>query len=225
MSAGRVVLGLGIGDFAAEFEQMGLAFPPTSERQQALQEVIHILRGLWGGEHFTFTGEHFRVHQAHVFPAPVQEPRVPVLIAGTGERVTLHQVAEFADASNFGPNPHTGNVLSVEAVRTKFEVLHKHCAQLGRPYASVLRTHWSPPAILAETRSALREKVDSISSPEQRFYDGAHVYRNTGGGHSSLPAGGRCGIAVFHCPHAGRPGHRTAPGGTGTTCSDPDGLA
>jgi alkanesulfonate monooxygenase SsuD/methylene tetrahydromethanopterin reductase-like flavin-dependent oxidoreductase (luciferase family) len=103
---------------------------------------------------------------------------VPILIAGAGERVTLRQVAAFADASNFGPNPHTGNVLSAEAVRGKFAVLRDHCVRRNRPYASVLRTHWSPPVVLAEDRRALREKVDAITPDEHRFY-GEHMFIGT----------------------------------------------
>jgi alkanesulfonate monooxygenase SsuD/methylene tetrahydromethanopterin reductase-like flavin-dependent oxidoreductase (luciferase family) len=107
MSDGRVILGLGIGDFVPEFEQLGLAFPPTPVRQQALEEAIRILRGVWGDAPFTLEGETFRVRGAHVQPPPVQQPRVPILIAGAGERVTLRQVAEFADASSSRSWPST----------------------------------------------------------------------------------------------------------------------
>lgn len=174
MSDGRLILGLGIGDFAPEFEQLGLAFPAAPVRQQGLEEAIHILRGVWGEEPFTLEGDHFCVHEARVQPAPVQQPRVPILIAGAGERVTLRQVAAFADASNFGPNPHTGNVLSVDEVRRKLAVLHEHCVRLDRPYQSVLRTYWSPPVVLAETHHALQRKVATITAEEHRFY-GEHM--------------------------------------------------
>ena len=170
MSDGRVVLGLGMGDFAPEFAQLGLPFPPTPARQEALAEAIHIVRGVWGEEPFTLEGMHFQVHGARVQPPPVQQPRVPMLIAGAGERVTLRQVAAFADASNFGPNLHTGAVFGAEAARQKFTVLDEHCARLGRPPASVLRTYWSPPVILAESDDALRQKTAAIGEDEHRFY-------------------------------------------------------
>ena len=178
MSDGRLLLGLGIGDFAPEFEQLGLEFPATPVRQQALEEAISILRGVWGDAPFTLEGAHFRVREARIQPAPRQQPRVPILIAGAGERVTLRQVAQFADASNFGPNPHTGNVLSVDAVRDKFAVLREHCARLERPYASVLRTYWSPPVILAETSHAVHKKAEAISAAERQFY-GEHMVVGT----------------------------------------------
>jgi alkanesulfonate monooxygenase SsuD/methylene tetrahydromethanopterin reductase-like flavin-dependent oxidoreductase (luciferase family) len=99
---------------------------------------------------------------------------VPILIAGAGERVTLRQVAEFADAANFGPHPHTGNVPDAEAVRRKLVVLQEHCARFGRPFESILCTHWSPPIVLAETRRALRQKAAAISEAEHQFY-GPHI--------------------------------------------------
>jgi alkanesulfonate monooxygenase SsuD/methylene tetrahydromethanopterin reductase-like flavin-dependent oxidoreductase (luciferase family) len=170
MSDGRVVLGVGMGDFAPEFAQLGLPFPPTPARQEALEEAIDIVRGVWGEEPFTLDGEHFQVHGARIEPPPAQQPRVPILIAGAGERVTLRQVAAFANASNFGPNPHTGAVFGVEAARRKFAVLREQCARIGRPFGSILRTYWSPPVILAETGDELRQKTAAISADEHRFY-------------------------------------------------------
>ena len=58
-SGGRLVLGLGIGRLEEEFAVMGLSFPPTPERQRALEETFAILRGLWSGEPFTYRGESF----------------------------------------------------------------------------------------------------------------------------------------------------------------------
>src|SRR3954470_24782178 len=104
LSNGRLVLGLGIGwDAAAlgwgtnEFDRMGLPFPTTRERQEALAEAVTILQGVWGAEPFTFTGRHFRVKDAQV-PRPWQGVP-PIVIAGAGER-TLQQVALLGDGCN-----------------------------------------------------------------------------------------------------------------------------
>ena len=74
ISNGRVILGLGIGDFVPEFDQMGLAFPATPVRQRALEEAVQILRGVWGEAPFTLEGAHFRVRRARVHPGPIQQP-------------------------------------------------------------------------------------------------------------------------------------------------------
>jgi alkanesulfonate monooxygenase SsuD/methylene tetrahydromethanopterin reductase-like flavin-dependent oxidoreductase (luciferase family) len=160
LSNGRLVLGLGVGDLPSEFAQLGLPFPPLPMRQAALAETVDILRGLWSGDPFTFEGAHFRVTEAAVRPGPVQVPRVPILIAGGGERVTLRQVAECADASNIGPSGAMGSAWEFEDVARKYAVLRQHCEKIGRPYGSVLRTFY-PNLLLAETEAEVQAKVEA----------------------------------------------------------------
>jgi alkanesulfonate monooxygenase SsuD/methylene tetrahydromethanopterin reductase-like flavin-dependent oxidoreductase (luciferase family) len=89
LSQGRLVLGLGMGDSAVEFERMGIPLLPVPQRQQGLEETIRIVNGLWSGEPFSFTGEQFNVSEATVAPGPVQQPHMPVVIAGGGELADL----------------------------------------------------------------------------------------------------------------------------------------
>jgi alkanesulfonate monooxygenase SsuD/methylene tetrahydromethanopterin reductase-like flavin-dependent oxidoreductase (luciferase family) len=162
LSAGRVVFGVGMGDAAREFAQMGLAFPPTRERQAALEEALTIITGLWSGQSVTVEGAHFRVREAVLRSRPVQQPRIPILIAGGGERVTLRQVAQYADACNFGAHANVGSAFTAEDVRRKLGALDAHCAALGRPPDSVLRSHWSSPVVVAETPEDARRKVAAL---------------------------------------------------------------
>jgi alkanesulfonate monooxygenase SsuD/methylene tetrahydromethanopterin reductase-like flavin-dependent oxidoreductase (luciferase family) len=81
-----------------------------------------------------------RVERARLAAPPAQQPYVPILLAGGGEKVTLRQVASYADASNFGPNSITGGAWTPDVVRRKCAVLDSHCASVGRPPLSVLRT-------------------------------------------------------------------------------------
>src|SRR5207245_597029 len=76
---------------------------------------------------------------------PVQRPRIPLLIAGGGERVTLRQVARYADASNFGAHEVIGRAYGAADVVRKLAALRRHCEELGRPYDGVLRTHLTMP--------------------------------------------------------------------------------
>jgi alkanesulfonate monooxygenase SsuD/methylene tetrahydromethanopterin reductase-like flavin-dependent oxidoreductase (luciferase family) len=142
VSGGRVVLGLGIGDWPAEFAKLGLPYPSVRHRQAALEEFLGFFPRLWGNEPVTHHGPHWTLDEARVASAPVQRPRVPILLAGGGEKVTLRQVARYADASNFGAGSLIGEAWSTEDVRRKYDVLRAHCADLGRPYDSVLRTHF-----------------------------------------------------------------------------------
>jgi alkanesulfonate monooxygenase SsuD/methylene tetrahydromethanopterin reductase-like flavin-dependent oxidoreductase (luciferase family) len=136
----------------------------------AVAETVRIVQGLWGETPFTFTSDHFRVNAANVRPGPLQEPSVPILIAGGGEKVTLRQVAELADASNFSPHAKAGSAYGATDVRRKLAALDGHCAVLGRPAASIVRTQVAVPVVLAETTAALAAKLAAIPEVVRRGY-------------------------------------------------------
>jgi alkanesulfonate monooxygenase SsuD/methylene tetrahydromethanopterin reductase-like flavin-dependent oxidoreductase (luciferase family) len=97
----------------------------------------------------------------------LQQPRVPLLIAGGGERVTLRQVAQYADACNFGPSGATGNAWGLDDVRRKYGVLREHCARIGRPFESVLRTFHSL-MVMAETEAGVQARLDARAGGRPR---------------------------------------------------------
>ncbi len=81
LSGGRLILGVGLGwpsdaDFGWFGDETELA-----RRGAMVDESLAILEGLWSGEPFAFTGEHYRVAEATFLPRPVQEPRIPVWVA------------------------------------------------------------------------------------------------------------------------------------------------
>lgn len=159
LSGGRLVLGIGIGDAPAEFEAMGIPYPPAPVRQRGMEETIAIVRGLWSGQPFGFQGEQWSVKTDGSFLGPVQQPYVPILLAGGGEKVTLRQVAHFADASNMGAHESIGRAVTLTDIARKFAKLREYCGEIGRPYESVLRSQFTMPLILAETREALDQKL------------------------------------------------------------------
>jgi alkanesulfonate monooxygenase SsuD/methylene tetrahydromethanopterin reductase-like flavin-dependent oxidoreductase (luciferase family) len=137
-----------------------MPFPPIAERPSVLAETVEVVRGLWSGAPFTFDGAHVCVAEAAVRPGPAQEPRVPLLIAGGGERVTLGHVARYADASNIGASAPTGNAWGPDDVRRKYAALREHCTRVGRPYESVLRTYLAD-VIVAETEVGVQAMLDA----------------------------------------------------------------
>jgi alkanesulfonate monooxygenase SsuD/methylene tetrahydromethanopterin reductase-like flavin-dependent oxidoreductase (luciferase family) len=177
ISNGRLVLGVGIGDHRHEFAALNIPWLSARERQQALEETVQIVQGLWSEEPFTFQGTHFQVTGASGDPGPLQQPYVPLLIAGGGERGTLRQVAQYADVSNFGPHADAGSAFTPEDVRRKYEVLRRYCEQVGRPYDAVLRTYIDLP-ILAETRVAADAKIEAMPA-DSRAYLGPALHGST----------------------------------------------
>jgi alkanesulfonate monooxygenase SsuD/methylene tetrahydromethanopterin reductase-like flavin-dependent oxidoreductase (luciferase family) len=160
MSGGRLVVGLGIGDIEREFVQMGIPWRSTPERQQALDEAIGLLRQLWGETASPLAQKHFAVNAPPLPPGPVQQPRIPLLVAGGGEKVTLRQVAQYADASNFGEHAYTGGVQGEEAIGRRIAVLGQHCQTFGRPVDSVLRTRTTYPLVIAASAADVADKIE-----------------------------------------------------------------
>jgi alkanesulfonate monooxygenase SsuD/methylene tetrahydromethanopterin reductase-like flavin-dependent oxidoreductase (luciferase family) len=166
ISGGRLVLGIGIGDDEAEFKELGAPFLSVGKRQQAMEEALDIIQGLWKGKPFTYSGDFFDVSDAVMSPGPVQRPHIPVLIGGGGERVTLRQVAQRADVSNMSPHEWAGSAFSADDVARKYDVLRGHCRDVGRDFDSILRTHYSPLLTLAPDEKALEKKRRMTRIPD-----------------------------------------------------------
>ncbi|MHB8645789.1 MAG: LLM class flavin-dependent oxidoreductase [Thermomicrobiales bacterium] len=170
LSGGRLVLGLGSGDMPHEFRQMGLAYPPVRERQAALEEGLRIIGPLLRGETVTYHGEHLQVEGAQLRPPAVQQPHVPIIVAGGGERTTLRFVAHYADASNLGAASWAGGAFTAADVTHKFDVLRARCAEAGRPYEGVLRTVVLR-LYLSESRAAAEAKLAQTPPQLLAFFE------------------------------------------------------
>jgi hypothetical protein len=82
LCGGRFTLGVGLGGGAqAEFATFGES-PDPKVRAELLDEGLAILDGLWSGEPFAFEGTHHTVSGAHFTPRSVQQPRLPIWVAG-----------------------------------------------------------------------------------------------------------------------------------------------
>ena len=83
LSNGRLIFGAGAGwNVEGEFA----AFGDAADRRvlaEMLDEGLAILNGLWSGEEFSFSGEHYHVDLIQFLPTPVQRPRVPVWVGGS----------------------------------------------------------------------------------------------------------------------------------------------
>ncbi len=131
ISHGRSIIGLGAAWHEPEFKAYGWPFPPVRERMEMLGEATQVVDRLLTQRPASFHGKHYDVQGAYNDPPPVQKPRPPIMIGGSGERVTLRLVARYAEMSNVGGDPAT--------VQHKFDVLRKHCEEVSRPFEQVVR--------------------------------------------------------------------------------------
>ena len=81
LSGGRVTLGVGLGTHPDEFEDFGEP-AGLKTRAEMLDEALDVLTGLWRGEPFQHAGRYYRVQGTTFTPAPLQQPRIPVWVAG-----------------------------------------------------------------------------------------------------------------------------------------------
>jgi alkanesulfonate monooxygenase SsuD/methylene tetrahydromethanopterin reductase-like flavin-dependent oxidoreductase (luciferase family) len=83
LSGGRAVLGVGLGfPPKEEFEVFGEP-GDARERAELLDEALDVVTGLMTGEPFTYDGRHFHLDGVEFAPRPLQEPRVPIWVAGS----------------------------------------------------------------------------------------------------------------------------------------------
>ncbi len=145
ISGGRAILGIGGAWFETEHEAYGLAFGDGfPERLRWLGEALPVMRGMLHGERPSAAGPRYRATDVRNDPPPVQQ-RLPILIGGGGEQVTLKLVARYGDANNVGDG--------LENVKRKDAILVQHCETVGRDPAEIERTTGLGTVIIRDSRA------------------------------------------------------------------------
>ena len=121
ISAGRVILGVGVGVIEEEFNALG---SPYKERGAYTDESIAIMQTLWTEEEPQVAGTYFTFHGMAFSPKPVQRPYPPIWIGGSS-RAAIRRAARVGD----GWHPIR---LSPDELSRKLEDLRHHAAELGR---------------------------------------------------------------------------------------------
>ena len=134
LSGGRAYLGIGAAWNEREARGLGVPFPPVKERFERLEETLQIAKQMWSDNNGAYTGKHFQLAETLCNPQPLSQPHPPILIGGSGEKKTLQLVAKYADACNLFAR------MGTEVVRSKLDILKKHCEEVGRDYAEIEKT-------------------------------------------------------------------------------------
>jgi F420-dependent oxidoreductase-like protein len=100
VSGGRIELGMGAGWNEREHRAYGFPFPETRVRLEMLAEQVEIVHRLWTEEHVDFRGRHYTLEDAPGRPKPVQRPRPPLIVGGSGTRGSVGPALRFADEYN-----------------------------------------------------------------------------------------------------------------------------
>ena len=128
---GRAVVGIGAAWQEPEHRMYGIDFDTPAVRLAKLREATRIIRGLLDKGKVTYEGKYYKLENATLGTRPIQK-RVPILIGGGGEQVTLKITARYADWWHGFGTP--------EIIKHKLEVLKKHCADVGRDFNEIAPT-------------------------------------------------------------------------------------
>ncbi|MFN2563329.1 MAG: LLM class F420-dependent oxidoreductase [Jatrophihabitans sp.] len=131
MSDGRLILGIGSGWFAKDYEEYGYDFGTAGGRLDQLRQDLPRIEARW----------------AKLNPPPTR--KIPVLIGGGGEKKTLRMVAEHADIWH--------SFSDLDTLRRKSEILAGHCADAGRDPTEIERSIGTPHGEPAEVGPPLIE--------------------------------------------------------------------
>jgi alkanesulfonate monooxygenase SsuD/methylene tetrahydromethanopterin reductase-like flavin-dependent oxidoreductase (luciferase family) len=132
ISDGRAILGVGAGWAEEEHRRFGVAFGDGfGERLRWLREALPVMRGMLDGTRPSASGPRYSMMEALNNPPPVRD-HLPIMIAGSGPKVTLRLVAEYGDICNMIGPP--------EFIAEREQILLAHCEAVGRDSSEIERS-------------------------------------------------------------------------------------
>jgi F420-dependent oxidoreductase-like protein len=167
LSGGRVVLGLGSGWQQNEHEAYGIPYGTAGSRLRMLDEACQVIKGLFTNEYSDFEGEFYQLKRAPLEPKPVQE-KLPLMIGGGGEKVTLKIAAKYADEWNVWGD--------VDTLVKKMKILDQHCETVGRNPGEIERSGVAL-LFLSEDESYLK-RMKSLRMPSPAIIGNVNEVRD-----------------------------------------------
>lgn len=149
ISGGRVDFGVGAGWLEREHGAYGFPFPSARERVDRFAEALEIWDLLQRQERTTYDGTYYQIADAPFEPKPLQSPRLPMLIGGSGPRM-LKLIARHADIWNMVAAPDEVGEVSGR--------LDAACEAIGRDPSEIVRSV-SPSINLLASPDAFAEGV------------------------------------------------------------------
>jgi alkanesulfonate monooxygenase SsuD/methylene tetrahydromethanopterin reductase-like flavin-dependent oxidoreductase (luciferase family) len=165
ISDGRLDIGLSAGWYQREAQAYGVTFPTDSVRVEMLEESVMMLRQMLRGENannngkISFRGRYYNVSNAECNPKPIQKPRIPIWVGGSGKK-SLKVVAAYADGWIYG-------LCTYDEYAEKLTLLKNYCDDNNkengsRNYDDIIKA-WHGILFLGTDESELRSRNMNIS--------------------------------------------------------------
>jgi alkanesulfonate monooxygenase SsuD/methylene tetrahydromethanopterin reductase-like flavin-dependent oxidoreductase (luciferase family) len=129
-SNGRAEIAIGAGWNEWEWRGYGYDFPSGRERLKLLEEALEIISRMQRPGRQSWQGEHFHIDDVVCEPKSIQQPRMPLIVGGNGQKVTWRLAARFADELNLdGP--------SIEQIAEWMPIIRQRCEEIDRDPATM----------------------------------------------------------------------------------------
>lgn len=135
VSQGRLILGVGSGWYDKDYAEYGYPFGDEKSRLRDLKASLPVIQDRLG----------------KLQPAPIRS-KIPIMIGGGGEKVTLKLTAQYADMWNYFGTP--------EQMAHKISVLNHWCSEVGRDSAQIEKTILLMPAQVQITKDLLARYLE-----------------------------------------------------------------
>jgi alkanesulfonate monooxygenase len=166
MSGGRIEVGVGAGWNEDEHNQLGLPFPPITERADLMEDELAILHGLWGEpDGWSYDGHQVVVREARFYPKPVDvpgRPRTPIggarprlIVGGQGSPRSYRIAARYADEFNLSSS-------APDVAVERFAALDAACAVIGRDPATIARSTMAG-VLLGRDRAEVDARIAAVA--------------------------------------------------------------
>jgi probable F420-dependent oxidoreductase len=143
LSSGRVAVGLGAGWLEDDYRALGTDYDSASVRISRLEEALQIITAFFTGMPVTFNGKYYKVDGLEALPRPVQTPRPPILVGGSGKKI-LTVAAGYADIVSLEARPgpagfdeKTARALSRASVGQRLSFIACAASRAGRPIPDI----------------------------------------------------------------------------------------
>jgi len=114
ISGGRFVLGIGSGWYKLDYDEYGYEFGTAGSRLRDLERDLPLIKSRFD----------------KLNPPPLH--KIPILIGGGGEKMTLKLAAQYADIWHYFGDPAT--------MKKKSDILDDWCAKVGRDPKEITRS-------------------------------------------------------------------------------------
>jgi len=169
LSAGRLIVGVGVGWMEEEFLALGSDFP---HRGQVTDEHIQLMKSLWTRDEPEFSGQHYRFSEMTMYPKPVQKPHPPIWTGGITTRALL-RAARLSDGwHGIRMNPE-----GIAGVAHRLQRMREESGQDFSGFEVSLRAGLDLTRTeLPPSRNPLRGSPEQVADDVQRYRDAGLTY-------------------------------------------------